>query len=677
MHNPAYKRIPGTEQIIYKMKKFFPAALLPALLLFSCNKEQDGSTLIGASIPQEVPKTYLDFPYILWSPDDAIAVNGKFSTAVSIKTGSRSATFTLPSLQAPYYALYPTSAFVSGSFDTASGKYGSLTLPSEQTYKPGSFDSGAALMYGWSQDTEDVNFSCATAFMKIVIQGGSDSDDIKRIEISALDGTDMSGTLSYKPSEGMSRSKASTGKAVIVRSSAGIAQGSPVYAAIMPGVYGSGLKMRIVDVNGHYKDYISAKSFTADAGVIYDTSLPFNPTGTLMEGSTPEASDPAPPVAYTKETTLIRTSTADPCLIYEDGNFYLTMTGTSNIAMICEKSLDRLTTDIHPISPSLYVYKSSEDPNVKLMFGDDAEINGTWSPELHYFSEDDFHGMSGWYMFLALRKKSDDSSQLRMVVLKSLSGTPAGPFGDPVDGTPNKSRQVLAASGSGIGHWSCGQTILRIPSGKYAGIYAMWIEEEGRGEGYGNFYQKIMISRMSSPWSFTGETGIITTPTQVWEKDGASDVLPMVVEGPAAIYGEHGEIFIAYCGSGYWSLYGLGQLTLLRDGDDYANPLETSSWMKQSYRPPVFSSRHSDFFTGAGHGFFLKDEMGNGFFVYHAYPVVDGVKASARNAYMEPYYIDYETTSASAPYGLLTLGINGDRDTAPVNSSFTFYVKGE
>lgn len=69
--------------------------------------------------------------------------------------------------------------------------------------------------------------------------------------------------------------------------------------------------------------------------------------------------------------------------------------------------------------------------------------------------------------------------------------------------------------------------------------------------------------------------------------------------------------------------------------------------------------------------------MGEGFFVYHAYPVVDGVKASARNAYMEPYYIDYGTTSASAPYGLLTLGINGDRDTAPVNSSFTFYIKGE
>lgn len=659
------------------MKRFSLFILLSLLVLSSCSKEQESCTIIDAAISQEVSRTYLDFPYILWSQGDAIVVNGKVSTGISIKSGKRYATFTLPSLQAPFYALYPSSAFVSGSFDKASGKYGSLTLPAEQTYKSGSFDSSAALMYGWSQNSADVNFSCATAFLKIVIQGGADSDDIKRIEISAMDGTDMSGTLRYNPPQGMSRSGASTGKGVTIRSSEGIAQGSPIYVAIIPGVYDSGLKMRIVDVNGHYKDYISSKSFTAGAGVIYDTSIAFNPTGTLMEGETPGASTPAPPVAFVKEGTLIRTSAADPCMIYEDGKFYLTMTGTSNIAMICDSSLDRLTTAIHPITPALYVYQSSKDPNVQAMFGQDAEINGTWSPELHYFSNDDFSGMNGWYMFLSLRKKSDDSSQLRMVVLKSLSGTPAGPFGDPVDGTPNKSRQVLAASGSGIGHWSCGQTVLRIPSGKYAGIYAMWIEEEGRGEGYGNFYQKIMISKMSSPWSFTGETGIMTTPTQVWEKDGASDVLPMVVEGPAAIYGEHGEIFIAYCGSGYWSLYGLGQLTLLREGDDYANPLETASWIKHAWKPPVFSSRHSDFLTGAGHGFFLKDEKGNGFFVYHAYPVVDGVKASARNAYMEPYYIDYGTTSASAPYGLLTLGINGDRDTAPVNSSFTFYIKGE
>lgn len=652
------------------MKRFSLFILLSLFVISSCRKEEENTTVIRASIPEEA-RTVLAFPRLHWSEGDAIVVNGKVSTGIQISAEACYATFTLPLVNAPYQTLYPAIAY-DGS---------SLTLPEEQTYVAGSFDPSAALMYGWSESSADLAFHCGTAFLKIIVQGSGDTHDIKRVEIASGGSEGLSGKFTFNASTHRLDKDCPEGKKVIVRSTEGIPQGSPIYAAIAPGTYASGLKLRIVDMKGHYRDLTSSNAFVAQEGTVYDTAVSFEPTGTIIDGSTSDSETPAKPVAVTKEGTLIRTGVADPCLLYENGRFYLTMTGTSNIAMVTDTALDQLTTAAHPMSSSLYIYQSSKDPNVKAMFGDDAVINGTWSPEIHHFSEEDFPGMSGWYMFLSLRKKEEEgsgstSSQVRMVVLKSQSDSPQGPYGDPLDGAVNKSRQVQNAAGYGISEWSCGQTVLRIPSGKYAGIYALWVEEVGRGLGYGNFYQKIMISKMSSPWRFTGETGIVTTPTQVWEKDGADATLPMVVEGAAAIYGAHGEIFLAYCGSGYWSLYGLGQLTLKMEGDDYADPLQTDSWIKHAKNPPVFSSRHAEDLRGAGHGFFIKDEKGNGFFCYHAYPVVDGVKASSRNAYMEPYYIDYDTKSPSAPYGLLMLGINGDRCTAPVSSSFTFYVKG-
>ncbi|MBO4447462.1 MAG: family 43 glycosylhydrolase, partial [Bacteroidales bacterium] len=344
-----------------------------------------------------------------------------------------------------------------------------------------------------------------------------------------------------------------------------------------------------------------------------------------------------------------------------------------------DASPEQLTTAVHPTTASTHVYQSSKDGNVTAMFGAGAEINGTWSPEIHYFSESDFPGNSGWYMFLALREKDivngiATSNYVRMVVLKSLSDGPEGPYGDPVTGAANQSRQMLDSEGNGYDEWACGQSVLRIPDGQYAGIYAMWVAETGRGQGAGKFYQKIMISRMALPWQLSGETGVVTTPTQDWEKKGSDDVLPMVVEGSTAIYGDHGEIFLAYCGSGYWSDYGLGQLTLARNGGDYANPLETSSWIKYEGNP-VFSSTGTKDLRGAGHAFFLTDNEGMRFMCYHAYPYENGVRGSSRNAYLEPYSIDYDSVSETAPQGLLRLGLLETGKTAPVTSTFSFHLK--
>ena len=346
--------------------------------------------------------------------------------------------------------------------------------------------------------------------------------------------------------------------------------------------------------------------------------------------------------------TLVRSGTADPCLLFEDGKYYLTMTGSRNVAVISAGSIDSLSSSAHPLKTEDLVYRSEEDG---------VEVNGTWSPEIHFISDTDCPGHSGWYLYFALRAKHIEngrvmSDRVRMVALKSASGSPAGPYVHPVGGEISRSQPILDRDGQPYKRWACGFSLLRIPSGRHAGLYGMWVEEAGRGKGFGNFYQKIMIARMKSPWQMAELPSEITHPTQDWEKVGASSRLPMVVEGATAVYGDHGEIFLIYCGGGYWADYGLGQMTLLRDGNDYADPVRSESWLKFEGNP-IFSSSGSPDARGAGHAFFFRDADGRRMACYHAYPVVDGVKGKRRNAYLVTCDIDYSATERSAPYGLL------------------------
>ena len=377
-------------------------------------------------------------------------------------------------------------------------------------------------------------------------------------------------------------------------------------------------------------------------------------------------------VTDTLSTTLLREYTADPCMIYVDGYYYLTMTGSKNIALLRSNVLGEfndLTLSEH------LVYRSELDATAQNVLGY-TDLSGTWSPELHYFSEEDFPGQGGWYMYLALRKNTGDSSAVRMVTLRSQSGVaPNGPYVHPTTSEEYTSQPILDRNGKILAEWGCGMSILRIEEGDYKGIYAMWVAEENRGTA--DFFQKIMIAKLQNPWQLAEEPKAILTPTQYWETVGSgwngSKYLPAVVEGATALYGEDGQVYLIYCGSGYWSNYGLGQLTW--NGGD---PTLAASWVKYADNP-VFGANDADgnhysgvYMQGAGHAFFLRDAEDNLFAVYHAYPTdyANGSgKASARNAYIEPCFIDY-TKSNGVNKGVLTF-TNG-KEPAPTSTAVHF-----
>ncbi|MBQ9134033.1 MAG: family 43 glycosylhydrolase [Clostridia bacterium] len=391
--------------------------------------------------------------------------------------------------------------------------------------------------------------------------------------------------------------------------------------------------------------------------------------------------------AETLDGTLIRSGTADPWILYHDGMYYLTQTGTSRVAVFAaEKLVDFRSTIDDAVVNANIVYNSAEDPTVKELYGADAKLSGTWSPEIHYFSEEEAPGYAGWYMLLALRKKGDDSSQVKMVVLKSTTDSPKGPYGHPTKkdeaGNPikNYSQPVLDANGVIYAGWGIGQSFLTIREGEYKGIYTTWVTEVDRGTA--DFYQKIMIAKMENPWTLgSSEPTAIVTPDQTWEQKGSGwssasqKYLPKVVEGATALYGARGDVYITYSGSGYWSDYGLGQLTWT--GGD---PLDAKSWVKLpdstaeddrlTITNPIFTAKTATDLRGAGHASFLTDASGNGFLCYHAYPYADGEKASSRSSYIEPYYIDYTAWNGTS-YGVIRMGLNGNGVAANTASTVT------
>ena len=193
--------------------------------------------------------------------------------------------------------------------------------------------------------------------------------------------------------------------------------------------------------------------------------------------------------------------------------------------------------------------------------------------------------------------------------------------------------------------------------------------------------QTISIAKLSTPWQIDGAVGTVTRPNQGWEKTGyqasATKYLPNVVEGATPIYGKNGEIFMIYCGGGYWTNghYALGQLTW-----NGGNPLEESSWVKLSEdKNPIFDAQHDNIYdetgkliggnlAGAGHASFIQDKDGNGFAAYHAYPYDSevGKFSDSRRSYIEPYYIDYNE-------GIVHIGADNDRSPADyLNTEITF-----
>lgn len=274
------------------MKKILVAFTAGLFLFSSCANDEflseNGTTLVSVSLP-ELSKTYFGAHAgssysVYWSASDAIQINGANSTGISISSGNKSAAeFTIGAfLSYPYRAVYPAalaSGYVADSVV--------VTLPATQSYTAGSYDPAAGVMLGYAS-SGDVSFKSAMAFLKVNISGGSDSDPIASVRVRS--NIDMSGSggdygrqsmsgafvANFSSAGGSLVRRVNDGSSVTLDCGSGVAQGTDLFIAIPPQTYSKGINLFIVDTNGDYQEVVSSKSFTAEAGTVYNTEVVFN-----------------------------------------------------------------------------------------------------------------------------------------------------------------------------------------------------------------------------------------------------------------------------------------------------------------------------------------------------------------------------------------------------------------
>ena len=265
-------------------------------------EDEAGTMVIGAELSDypdadDVTKTLIsdngDKTYsVFWAEGDQILVNGETSTNIDIDLDNKkSASFTLPVVEAPYCAVYPAGLYVKDSYKTVKedSTVIEITIPSTQTYGETGFDPNAAIMTARGEAGGGLAFKHAMAYLKVAVNGTA----VKSIRVNGNDNEALSGayTISYSKSGiAFGPQKNEKGKAIgntsatISCGESGVASGTPVFIAIPAREYKRGLTLTIVDAENHYQVVHSMKYFTAVPGKVYPTEIAFNAAGTYLEG---------------------------------------------------------------------------------------------------------------------------------------------------------------------------------------------------------------------------------------------------------------------------------------------------------------------------------------------------------------------------------------------------------
>lgn len=256
---------------------------------------------------------------------------------------------------------------------------------------------------------------------------------------------------------------------------------------------------------------------------------------------------------------------ADPWMTYYDGWYYLSTTTAVDIKIRRARRIGELKD-----APDEVVWKDSHL----------SRFRDLWAPEFYLLD-----GGNGprWYLYYTASDGED--THHRMYVVESAGTDPRGPYTFKAQLQTDPTNEQYAIDG----------TILKLPDGS---LYFLWC---GRPSPAG---QGLYISRMSNPWTLTGQRVYLPA-------DGLG--CSVVREGPVALQ-RNGRIFLIYstCPADTPD-YKLGML--IADGkSDLMNP---ASW--KQHPKPVFARVDQHGVYGPGHNLFFKSPDGKeDWIVYHA-----------------------------------------------------------
>jgi GH43 family beta-xylosidase len=259
---------------------------------------------------------------------------------------------------------------------------------------------------------------------------------------------------------------------------------------------------------------------------------------------------------------------ADPWLVYYNGNYYLATTQWqhNNITMSKSPTIAGLATATQTI-----IWSDSTA----------ARCCNDWAPEFHLLN-----GPNGthWYLYFVAGTSGTNLDNQRLWVLESAGTDPLGPY----------TFKGQVDPGNNI--WAIDPSVFTLKGSLYL-LYSAWS---------GNF-QNVYIAPMSNPWTVSGGSTLVTTPTYSWEKVGGN-----TNEGPEVLQHD-GKTFIIFSASSCNTPdYKLGMVTY-----NGGSPLSSSSWVKSAN--PVFQRSDTNGVYGPGHnGFFTSPDGTQNWIVYHA-----------------------------------------------------------
>ena len=177
---------------------------------------------------------------ITWAEGDQITVNGKTSDELTSTdgAGSASATFTFntESLAAPYCVAYPAA------------EAGQVVFAAEQEYVSGSFDNGAATMYGYAT-SGNITLNHLTSVLKIGIAG---EETLSCVRISTVDRKPIAGAFDIDFATGAITATENSAEVITYSFGSGLILSSEptyIHVAVPAGVYNE-LYITLEDENG-------------------------------------------------------------------------------------------------------------------------------------------------------------------------------------------------------------------------------------------------------------------------------------------------------------------------------------------------------------------------------------------------------------------------------------------
>lgn len=269
-------------------------------------------------------------------------------------------------------------------------------------------------------------------------------------------------------------------------------------------------------------------------------------------------------------------SGADPFSFYKDGYYYYTHTTGKNITLWKSKNISGLRN----AKKKIVFIPPATGPYSKEL----------WAPEIHFIQ-------NKWYIYFAADSGSNHSH--RLWVLENTSS-------DPLQGQWVMKGKLTTPGDK----WSIDGSVFSLHEQLYC-IWSGWEQDQ-------NGQQNIYISKMSNPWTITGNRSCISSPTLDWEMHGdlknPNDPPHVNVnEGPEILL--HADmVFLIYSASGCWTeYYALGMLTASANSD----LMKPDSWKKSP--EPVFKASPEKGVYAPGHNsFFTSPDGKENWILYHA-----------------------------------------------------------